>query len=414
MPGPYADKEIVLGITGSIAAYKACELASRLVEGGATVRAVLTGAAQEFVGAASLEGITGNPAITSMFGQATNPEIEHIAVARWADLFLLAPASANLIAKAAQGIADDWLTTSLLATRAPLLFAPAMNMHMYAHPATQANIATLTERGAHFVGPDSGALACGDVGPGRLIDPAAILERVRVLLNPVHPLAGKRVLITSGANHEPVDPVRFIGNRSSGKMGRALALEALRQGAEVTVVTGPHEAPLPRDAQSIHVETAAEMLEAVEARWNDTDIFIAAAAVADYRVDRPMAEKHKRDGSVLTLTLVPNPDIARHVGLKKRADQISVGFAAETHDAVRNATDKLSRKNFDLVVANEVGVAESGFGTDTNKAWLVAPGMEAEELPLMTKDALAVRIFARILTAVTASPDPSPVHGASR
>jgi len=393
MQQAFGGKEIVLGVTGSIAAYKACEIASRLTEYGANVRAVLTRSAREFVGPASFEGITGNSVVTEMFDPAQNPEIEHIAVARRADLFLIAPATANILAKAANGIADDWLSTTLLATRAPILFAPAMNTQMYLHPATQANIATLRARGGRFVGPAEGTLACGEIGPGRLIEPMAIIEAASVALSGVRDLVGKHVLISSGANHEPIDPVRFIGNRSTGKMGRALALEALRRGARVTVVTGPHEAPLPHAATVVEAPTAGEMLGALEDLYRDADIFIAAAAVADYRVDMPRAEKHKRNGEVQSVTLVPNPDIAAHLGLLKRPGQINIGFAAETSKPVEHAEEKLHRKHLDLIVANLVGVPESGFGANTSRAWLLQPGAPAEALPLLTKEALATRIF---------------------
>lgn len=389
----FAGKEIVLGVTGSIAAYKACELASRLKEYGATVRAVLSRAALSFVGPASFEGITGQSVITEMFDPQQNPEIEHIAVARRASLFLIAPASANVIAKAAHGMADDWLTTTLLATRAPILFAPAMNTQMYLHPATQANIALLQTRGCHFVGPGAGQLACGEVGPGRLIEALPILEAAAVLASTDRTLAGRRVLITSGANHEPIDPVRYIGNRSSGKMGYALALEALRRGAQVTVISGPAEIPPPYATDQVHVQTAREMQAEVEARFDTADIFIAAAAVADYRVDMPRAEKHKRSGDVQSITLVPNADIAAEMGRRKRKGQITIGFAAETNDFVAHAEDKLQRKNLDLIVANQVGTTDSGFGTDTNRAWLLRPGAAAEDLALLAKDELAARIF---------------------
>ncbi|MBI1318767.1 MAG: bifunctional phosphopantothenoylcysteine decarboxylase/phosphopantothenate--cysteine ligase CoaBC [Candidatus Hydrogenedens sp.] len=403
-PG-FRDQEIVLGVTGSIAAYKACELASRLKEAGAKVLPVLTRGGAEFVGAAALEGVTGRPVIRHMFDPAQNPEIEHIAVARRAALFLIAPASANILAKAAHGIADDWLTTTLLATRAPVLFAPAMNTQMYLHPATQANIALLQSRGARFVGPGEGNLACGEVGPGRLIDTPAILEAALCALSTDRSLAGRRVLITSGANHEPIDPVRFIGNRSSGKMGRAIVLEALRRGAEVTVVTGPHEAPLPHAAQVVRVDTAAQMHEAVEARFDACDIFIAAAAVADYRVESPETDKRKRQDSVYTLTLVPNADIAAAMGVRKRPGQIAVGFAAETRDFVAHAQDKLARKKLDLICANEVGTTDSGFGTDTHRAWLLTPGAEPLECGLIGKDDLAARIFDAIAPRLSAAGD---------
>jgi len=391
-PG-FRDKEIVLGVTGSIAAYKACEIASRLREAGARVLPVLTRGGAAFVGAASLEGVTGRPVIHEMFDSVQNPEIEHIAVARRADLFLVAPATANIIAKVAHGIADDWLTTTLLATRAPILVAPAMNTQMYLHAATQDNIATLHARGVRFVGPGAGNLACGEVGPGRLIETPAILEAMLPLLADKQDLAGRKVLLTSGGNHEPIDPVRFIGNRSSGKMGRALALEALRRGAEVTVVTGPHEAPLPGEATVIRVETANEMLAAVNEHFDAADIFVAAAAVADYRVETPATEKRKRDLPNLTLNLTANPDIAATVGARKRPDQVCIGFAAETSEFVAHAQAKLAKKNLDLICANEVGTPDSGFGTDTNRAWLLVRDAEPLDCGLVSKDDLAAKIL---------------------
>jgi phosphopantothenoylcysteine decarboxylase/phosphopantothenate--cysteine ligase len=407
MASDFDGKVIVLGVTGSIAAYKACEIASRLVEVGATVLPVLSAGGREFLGAASLEGITGQRVITDMFEPAQNPEIEHIAVARRADLFLIAPATANVIAKAAHGLADDWLTTTLLATRAPVLFAPAMNTMMYQHPATQDNIALLKARGCHFVGPGTGALACGEFGPGRLIETPAILESARIALRNDRSLAGKRVLITSGGNHEPIDPVRYIGNRSSGKMGHAIALEALMRGAEVTVVSGPCEVTPPDLAQVIDAPTALAMLDAVNTCLPQADIFIAAAAVADYRVDHPAQEKRKRDESGLQVELVPNPDIAAHVGLARRPDQIAVGFAAETSDILNNAAAKLTKKHLDLIVANDVKSADSGFGAETTRAWFLSPDQEPEALPLVTKAELARRLFDRITTLIPRVPSKS-------
>lgn len=396
MRGAFADKEIVLGVTGSIAAYKACELASRLIEAGARVTPVLTRNALQFVGTASFEAITGRRAITEMFEPLNNPDIEHIAVAQRAHLFLIAPATANIMAKAAHGIADDWLSTTLLATRAPILFAPAMNTLMYTHPATQANVALLRERGCQFVGPDSGHLACGMVGPGRLADTPRILDAAGVALCAEKDLQGRRILITSGANHEPIDPVRFIGNRSSGKMGRALAYEALRRGASVTVICGPVTVAPPDGVEWIRVETASEMFEAVKKRLTNADVFIGAAAVADYRVEKPLAEKHKRGSAPLALTLTPNPDIAAHVGASKRAGQIAVGFAAETHDLIENAREKLARKKLDLIVANEVGGERSAIGADTSNAHIIAADGVDQSLPGISKDDLAAQLFDRI------------------
>lgn len=393
MDGPFADKEIVLGVTGSIAAYKACDIASRLKEAGARVLGVLSQGAQEFLGAASLEGITGRRVITSLFEPAQNPDIEHIAVARRADLFLIAPASANALAKAAHGLADDWLSTTLLATRAPILFAPAMNMRMYEHPATQTNLKILAERGCHFIGPDAGALACGDSGPGRLAGTPAILEAAALLLRPSDDLRGKHVLITSGANHEPVDPVRYLGNRSSGRMGRALALEALRRGATVTVVTGPAETVLPRQSTVIQVQTAREMLAAVERLFSSSDVFIAAAAVADYHVENPTQEKLKRGEGAITLTLAPNPDIAAWAGKARRPGQLLIGFAAETTRIVENARVKLQKKGLDLIVANQVGGDVNAIGADASLAWILSASGAVQELPLQSKADLARQIF---------------------
>lgn len=392
-----SNSEIVLGVTGSIAAYKACEIASRLIQYGAQVTAVLTQSAQEMVGAASFEAITGRRAITRMFGPFQNEEIDHVALAKRADVFVIAPATANVLAKAAVGIADDWLSTALLATRAPILFAPAMNAMMYAHPVTQANIAALRERGCAFVGPASGRLACGDEGSGRMAEPMIVIEAMVPLLGIGKALTGKRVLITSGANREPLDPVRFIGNRSSGKMGRALALAAMARGASVTVVTGPADVPLPYGAEVVQVETAREMEAAVLSRADAADIVIGAAAVADYRPEQTSLKKHKRSGKPLTLTFVENPDIMAAVGARKRPGQIIIGFAAETGDLARNAAAKKQKKNLDLIVANEVGTSDSGFGTDTVKALIIGANGEPEVLPLMTKDELANALIDRIV-----------------
>lgn len=392
----FSNKTIVLGITGSIAAYKACELASRLVERGANVLPVLTRAAREFLGPATLEGITGNRTITDMFDAEQNPDIAHISVARAASLFMIAPATAHIIAKMAHGLADDWLTTTLLATRAPILVAPAMNANMFTHPATQANIETLRQRGCVVVGPDSGRQACGTVGPGRLIDPATILEAAFPLLSERRELRGKKVLITSGGTHEPLDPVRFIGNRSSGKMGRALAEEAFARGAEVTVVTGPHTAEMPHVVETIEVETAVQMAEAVAARASDTDIFIAAAAVADYRPEGASEVKHKKNGESLMLSLAENPDILATFGAQKSGKQLVVGFAAETNDLLANAKEKLNKKNLDLIVANEVGTSDSGFGLDDLRAAIIGTNGHVPEFALHSKESLAESLFDRI------------------
>ncbi|MDZ4860951.1 MAG: bifunctional phosphopantothenoylcysteine decarboxylase/phosphopantothenate--cysteine ligase CoaBC [Candidatus Hydrogenedentes bacterium] len=392
-----SNREIVLGVTGSIAAYKACDLASRFVEYGALVTPVLTQSACELVGPATFEAICGRRAITRMFEPLQNPEVEHIAVALRAHLYVIAPATANFIAKAAHGLADDWLTTTLLATRAPILIAPAMNSNMYDHPATQENMQTLKRRGVHFVGPDAGRLACRTVGSGRLIEPMKILEASLPLVSERRDLRGVRIVITSGGTHEPIDPVRYIGNRSSGKMGRALAIEALARGADVTVITGPCDTPLPEGALVIPVESAAYMAETVVNLAQDADVFIGAAAVSDYRVENPADSKRKKSGKTMDLVLVENPDVIGLVSAVKKRGQILVGFAAETDDLIANAQTKLKKKHLDLIVANEVNTSESGFGKDTSRATLISGSGDVETLPLLTKDEVAERILDRVV-----------------
>jgi len=388
-----SNKEVVLGVTGSIAAYKACEIASRLVELGARVTPVLTRSARELVAPATFEALCGRRAILEMFEPLQNPDIEHIAVAERAALFLIAPATANILAKAAVGIADDWLSTTLLATRAPILFAPAMNCNMWSHPATAANVATLRGRGCHFVGPAEGRLACGAIGVGRMIEPRTVLEAALPFLNDKRDLEGRRVLITSGSTREPIDPVRYIGNRSSGKMGRALALEALCRGAEVTVVTGPAEVAPPYGARVHAVETAAEMARAVAEFAPAADIVIGAAAVGDYR-PRAAASKLKRTGEPVSIPLDENPDIIAGVGASKRPGQVVVGFAAETDDLRLHAEDKLRRKNLDIILANEVGKPGAGFGADHLQALLITRD-GTEGLGRVTKAEIAETLLDR-------------------
>ncbi|MCL4218962.1 MAG: bifunctional phosphopantothenoylcysteine decarboxylase/phosphopantothenate--cysteine ligase CoaBC [Candidatus Hydrogenedentes bacterium] len=400
-----ATKEVVLGVTGSIAAYKACEIASRLVEHGILVTPVLTYSATKLVGAATFEAITGRRAILGMFDAAQNPEVEHIAVATRASLFLIAPATANILAKAAHGIADDWLSTALLATQAPILFAPAMNTNMYQHPATQANIKLLEERGAHFVGPESGRLACKTVGPGRLIEPQAVLEAAMTLLGDKDDaLAGRHVLITSGGTREALDPVRFIGNHSSGRMGRALAMEALERGCRVTVVTGPAAVTLPHGAMVERVESAQQMAEAVKRLAPHADVIIGAAAVADYRPEHSLATKHKRGGEPMTVTLVENEDIIAAAGKAKPPSQVVVGFAAETGHIRDHAQEKLEKKNLDLILACEVGSETSGFGVDTLRATLLGRDGAANDLGLVSKEEVAQRIFDSVATLIRSNP----------
>lgn len=399
----FSGKTVVLGVTGSIAAYKACEVASRLVECGAAVIPALTESACKLIGPATLEAITGRRAILGLWERGTAADMEHIAMARQADLFLVAPATANIIAKAANGIADDWISTTLLATRAPVLFAPAMNTNMYLHPATRDNIARLRRRGALFVGPGRGRLACGTEGEGRLIETDVILEAAAMALNPHKDLFGRTILITSGANHEPLDPVRYIGNRSTGRMGRAFAMAALSRGARVWVVRGPSTEPLPAAAQVTDVQTAREMHDAVMELVPRADVFIAAAAVADYRPETTHLSKIKRGTGAFTLPLVPNPDIAAAVGGSRRPGQVLVGFAAETENVPANGAAKLRAKNLDLLIANRVGGARSAIGSDDCEAWLVHRDREPDAYGIIPKTVLADRVLSEIVRMLSAA-----------
>jgi phosphopantothenoylcysteine decarboxylase / phosphopantothenate---cysteine ligase len=406
-------KHVVLGVTGSIAAYKACEIASTLTKAGVKVTPVMTRSAQQLVGPATFEGLTGNRVIADMIESGQNANIDHIALARSADLFLIAPATANILGKAAYGIADDWLTTALLATPAPILFAPAMNSNMYTHPAVQENIATLKKRGCQFIGPASGLLACKTDGAGRMVEAEEIVDAVWSILGRSDDLAGKHLLLTTGANHEPIDPVRYIGNRSSGKMGFAIAQEALARGAQVTVVTGPADIAPPMGAKVIHVETAQEMSNAVMVHMDEADIIIGAAAVADYRVAHPSEEKHKRSQQKLTIELTENPDIIGAVGAQKRAGQIVVGFAAETNDLVAHAQEKLNKKHLDMIVANRVGTPDSGFGSDTTDAQFLFRDGTINNHLVIQKRALADQLMNHIVELLSKqqAPSDSPQSG---
>lgn len=396
MGSPLQNKVIVLGVTGSIAAYKACELCSRLVQNGARVYVAMTENAQRLVCPTTFESLSGNPVITGMFEPHTLGPLSHISLVHEANLLIVAPATANMLAKSAHGLADDWLSTALLATTAPILWAPAMNPQMFLNPATQQNVEILKSRGHHFVGPASGNTACGEVGIGRMVDPIQIFEYADIILNQPKDFAGKKILITSGPTQEPIDPVRYISNRSSGKMGRALAMEALRRGAEVTVISGPAREPLPFQAEVIFVRTALEMYEATISRFSQYDVFIGAAAVADYRVADPADEKHKRNGDIHHLELIPNPDIAKKIGEIKRPDQITVGFAAETNHLINYAREKLIKKKLDLIVANQVGGENCAFGSDYVSALMMTPQSKDEQPELIPKSELTHRVFNRI------------------
>ena len=353
---------ILLGVSGGIAAYKACELVRRLRDAGCEVRVVMTRAATAFVTPLTFQALSGQPVRTDLLDAEAESGMDHIALARWADRVVIAPATADLMARLAAGMADDLLTTLCLATEAPLLLAPAMNRMMWAHPATRANTERLLTRGVRMVGPESGSQACGEKGAGRMAEPASILQ---ALLGPGSgPLSGRRVLITAGPTHEPIDPVRFIGNRSSGRMGVALATAARDAGAEVCLVHGPLAVEPPAGVEAVPVETAEAMRTAVLERLDGQDLFIAAAAVADYRPREVAGQKVKKDAPTLTLELIRNPDILAEVAAR-RPRPFVVGFAAETSDLRGNALAKLARKGLDLIAANDVS-AGRGIGRPTN------------------------------------------------
>lgn len=376
-----APLRILLGVSGGIAAYKAADLVRRLRERGAEVRVVLTENAERFVTALTFQALSGEPVRSSLWDSAAEASMGHIKLARWADRVLIAPASADLIARLAQGQADDLLSTLCLATEAPLHLAPAMNRVMWEHPAVQANLATLRARGATVLGPDSGSQACGETGAGRMWEPEAIAAAV--LAPPPDPavaavLGGRRLLLTAGPTVEDLDPVRYLGNRSSGRMGYAIAAQAQRLGLQVTLVSGPVNLPAPPGVERVAVRSAEAMREAVMARVAQADLFIATAAVADFRPRAASPEKIKKRGDGgLTLELVQNPDILAEVAARQDRPFV-VGFAAETQDVERYARDKLERKRLDMIAANRVGEEGSGFDADCNALSVLWPGGAAE------------------------------------
>jgi len=385
---------VVLGVTGCIAAYKAVEVLRGLQKGGADVQVVMTRHATEFVGKLTFQAISGNEVITEMFAPTADPEIKHIQIAQTADLLLVAPATANLLAKFANGIADDFLTTLYISTTAPVMVAPAMNVEMWAHPATRENVRRLRERGVHFIDPGEGYLACRTVGAGRLAEPSEIVDRALAFLRPAQnaaPLDGEHVLITAGPTYEAIDPVRGITNRSSGKMGYALAESAAAMGATVTLISGPVALASPEGVQTIRVRSAAEMLDAVLGHLDAATVVVMAAAVADYRPARAVEQKIKKADQELVLELEPTEDILATVG-RIKGSRLVIGFAAETENVVANALKKLQSKNADLMVANDVSASDAGFDVDTNRVALVS-AVENVELPLLTKRQVADRIF---------------------
>lgn len=386
---------IALGVTGGVGAYKAVEVARGLQKHGHDVVAIMTASAGQFVGPLTFEAITRRRVITGQFESGANADIEHIALASSIDLLLVAPATANVIGKMAHGIADDFLTTLYTATRAPVLLAPAMNSQMFSHPAVAQNMATLERRGVRFVEPGEGYLACGWIGKGRLAEPEAIVAAAQAVLRPVVTLAGRRIVVTAGPTYEDLDPVRYLGNRSSGRMGFAIAEESARRGASVTLVSGPTSLSAPASCAVVRVRSAVDMHAEVMARADAADAVVMAAAVADYRpVARADQKVSKSDGD-LTIQLTRNPDVLADLGARRATrgqGPVLVGFAAETEHVIERARAKRERKRVDLIVANDVSRIDAGFDVDTNAVTLVGPDLTAE-LPLQSKARVAAAIL---------------------
>lgn len=409
------DKNIILGVTGGIAAYKCVDLVSRLRKQGANVHVILTKGAQNFVTETAMREISGNPVVTSMWQEIQQYDVEHIALAQLADVVLVAPATANVIAKCACGMADDMLTTTLLATKAPVFFAPAMNTNMYENSITQQNLHTLQERGCHIIEPAAGHLACGTSGVGRMPEPQELVEILADFFATGKELAesdeadsrqhlaegldfsGLNILVTAAGTREPIDPVRYIGNRSSGKMGYAIAEAARDLGANVTLISGPSALTPLAGVNFFKVESARDMRRLVLENFPESQIVIKAAAVADYRVKNVADHKIKKNDEELTLVLEKNPDILKELGQKKQKGQVLVGFAAETQNLIQYAQSKLEKKNLDMIVANDVSKPQAGFNVDTNLIKLLKRDGSIEELPLMSKKDLAYIILNHVM-----------------
>ena len=388
-----ANKTVILGITGSIAAYKAADIASKLTQAGAEVRVVMTESAARFITPLTLSSITGRPVVTGMWELASEFSIEHVALAEAADVVVIAPATAHIIAHLAAGIADDMLSCTVLATSVPIILAPAMDVNMFKNPVTQENLAKLKARGFIIVGPGYGRLASDKIGLGRLAEISQILDTTKQVLGRSSDLAGRCIAITAGGTREPIDPVRYIGNRSSGKMGYALAQAAKDRGAQVSLITATTSLAEPTGVEVIPVETAFQMNKAVAKAVNGADALIMAAAAADYQPESFAEAKIKKESSSLTLELTRTPDILAEV----KGDFIRVGFAAESEDTLANAQKKLKEKKLDLIVANDITDADSGFGVDTNKVIIIDGKGKVEALPLMTKKEVADRVLDKVV-----------------
>jgi phosphopantothenoylcysteine decarboxylase/phosphopantothenate--cysteine ligase len=397
----FEGKNVVLGVTGSISAYKAVDIASKLTQKGLAVDVVMTKAAMEFVTPLSFRSVTHRPVVTDMWELSSEFSVEHVALAERADVVVVAPATANTIAKLALGLADEMLSCTVLATNSPVIVAPAMDAGMYSNAVTQENLAKLRSRGFIIVGPAYGRLASGQVGMGRLAETDEILGIIFQVLGRKDDLADKQIVVSAGGTREPIDLVRYIGNRSSGKMGYAVAEAARDRGAIVTLVTSVTEIPPPVGVEVMPVETALEMRDAVLKASAAADVLIMAAAVADYHPARVAKGKIKRESETLTLDLVKTADILSEV----KGDIIKVGFAAESEDLIARATDKLTKKNLDLIAVNDITAKDSGFGTDTNQVTLIDREGKVEQLPLMDKYEVAHKILDRVVALLSPSPD---------
>lgn len=396
-------KHIIVAVSAGIAAYKAIEVVSRLRKKGAEVKVVMTQNATYIASPLTFGEISGHSVALDMFEQVHQWDVEHIALATWADAYVVVPATANVIGKIYAGIADDMLTTTIMATTAPKYLCPAMNTEMYNNPITQRNLEGLRSLGYHIMDPAEGWLACGITGIGRLPEPEAIVDWLESKMCSTNELEGTTILVTAGGTQESIDPVRYIGNRSSGKMGYAIAEQAVRMGAKVILVSAPTSLPIPSGVDFISVDSAVSMQESVEARYNDVNVVIMAAAVSDFRVLHKAEQKIKKMES-MTIELVKNPDILQGLGSKKN-HQILVGFAAETEHVIKYGQDKVARKNLDMLVANDVSKSNAGFNVDTNEGYFLYPDKEPKEMPNMKKSELARHILREVIDLVANKAD---------
>lgn len=390
------NKNIVLGVCGGIAAYKSCDLVSRLVKAEANVDVIMTENAQNFIKPLTFQALSSNQVVVDMFKEPKYWEIQHISLAKKADAVVIAPATANIIGKIAHGIADDMLTTTVIAATAPVVFAPAMNCNMYANNIVQANIAYLRDRGYLFVEPGEGRLACGDIGKGKMAEPSDIESYIDELLNDKKDLIGKTVIVTAGPTREPIDPVRFISNHSTGKMGYAIAESAAKRGAKVYLISGPTALKPPKNVHLISINSARDMQERIMEHFDEAHIIIKSAAVADYAPAVAYEQKVKKKDDNLTIELIKNPDILYELG-KIKGDKILVGFAMETQNLVENAKEKVLKKNLDFIVANDLFTEGAGFASDTNVVKIIDKSGNIESIPKMSKHQLADIILDKIV-----------------